>query len=800
MKTTFDACAAPLGEVIEQLSTSVETGLSQHVAAEMRKVEGPNTSASRFGFFPPLLVAVYAVPVLSVAAVLGQAGDMVSACIVASTALIMSVGLYALVHRVLMVQARRGRLRQSMERASVTVVREGVVQTLSGRQLLPGDIVMYDKAANVTLPADCRVMPGHDLRVQHSWQFGWLDGTRLSEETHCVLAGTQFQVATGTLVVVATGNKRKIAEMHADHPAGPFVRSIWQAGLWYLLATAILLGSAALQGSLVKVAYALAIATPVLLPFFFIKKGRGLRTQTVNTIPDHLLYPIEQLLKPKPKDALIMLKDTVLPLREIKKAPEEMRNTMTQFLELLGLCVRDDTMTRHGKLLLRLVTDARRQGMTVDTMENWSLDLDSSKIVFHPATGTYGYTTSFVMRDDEQENTLHLACNDALQVLGKCTYLWDGREHTMRRRFFSGEKQQMADMLQAQHDEGSIAYGLALRENAHEDAPWIYIGAVVIPREVETETLQELHTYASNNHAVVFYAESALSPSFAKEKLRIPAKHVFTEPGDISFNNLRRNDFFLASGIDAIQLRHLQDQLVGSVLVDTLQDRFVSSLYFWPRHMRFDSSSTPSFFSWLTRQSRQASDGLTKGAQYLGLVQITTLVALALLFISPGTPQDKVFLFSASTVTIFGLLALLAHVLDKNAQPKNLHRLAFLDIQQAITGARNALGVLVAAGIYLLLVRESIQREALPLELLFFVLAGIGAGTLSRYAEDTPSMLVAGLYALFYALLTGLAYLFLFASATLLPMDFQWLLLAAVILGGVTWILASYQGLPQRRL
>lgn len=801
MKTTIDAYKAPISEVLENFSTSVETGLSRHVSDELRKAEGANASNDKNAFFPLLMLLAYVLPSLAVAGVLFRAGDMVTGTMVTSATLVMAAGLYALVHRVVVLGGRRRHLKAAMENKQVSVVREGTITNLRGSQLVPGDILLYDKTPDVTLPADCRLLPGHDMRISQTWQYGWLDGTRLENTTDFLAAGTVLQVATATCVVIATGDKRYIAKMYADHPAGPLVRSLWHAGLWYALGVAILLSAGALQGMAATVAYALAVGTPVLLPYFFIKKGRGLRMQSTSTIPDHLLYPIEQLLIPKPRESLILLRDHIVPLRELKKASESTQNTVAQFLELMALCVREDAATRHGALLLRVVADARRQGLEIDSMETWSQDPELSRTIFKHITGTYGYISSFVQRDDDQENSLHLACDDAATVLAKCTYLWDDKEHTMRRRFFSGEKQQLAEMLREQAEMGNIAYGLALRENSHEDAPWIYIGAVVIPRQVQKETLEELHSYAGNGHAVVFYSECGMSPIFARDSLKIPAKHIFTSGQELAFNNLRRNDFFLTMGIDAVQLRDLQDRLAGGVLVDTMQDRFVSSLYFWPRHMRFNTASTTSFFQWLTLQAQSARDALTKGAQYAGMLTILALSTLGLLLARPEMADDRVFLFVATTSIALGLVALLGHVTDKQANPVRVQQLAFLDIQQAMTGLRILAAAIVTGGAYLALVHQSLTVTAtMPLELVFFLLVGVAAAVLSRFAMDTPSMPHALLFAGAYILLTVPVYFLFFAANSLLAGDTQWLFGAAILLGGITWIVASYQAVPQRRL
>lgn len=790
---------APLEEVLPLLSSSIETGLQDPVLQELRKAEGKNSTQSFHAFFPLLLILTYTLPALAVAFVLLRMGEVSVATVLSSGILLMAVGLYALVHHARQAEGARTRIKRKMDLIPVEVLRNGQKLSIPGKQLLPGDILLYKKQTQSIIPADCRLLPDHTVSIKHSWFSSWTNGTTLGKDEEVLLAGTEVAYIDATLLVVSIGDKRKLMGMYREHPAGRIVRAIWQAGLWYFLAVVLFLLLGLWLTILPRIAFALAIGTPVLLPYFFLRKGRGLRMQNTNSTPDHVLYPVEQLLINHPKEASILLKDTLLPLRDMKQADEEQLSTVGQFLELLDICVREEDGVRHTSLLQRLVTDARRLGIPIHSMKEWTYNASLSSAVFQQKTGTFQYLSSYVLRGNEEDNTLHLATDEATSLLDHCTYIWDSSEHTSRRRFYNGEKLKYATILQEHLEQGSLCYGLALRESEEPNAPWIYLGALIVPRSIEAATMEELHSYASNGHAVVLYSEAYLNPVFAEEQLKVPAKNYFEDAATLRFNNVRRHDMFLAAGVDALSLRELHQQLPGAVLVDTTKDMFVSSLYFWPCYIRFRPDMQTSFFTWLRRQVRLTQDGLTKGSQYAGLLAITTSLALFFCLLSPGLDASQTFLIGAILCSLLGLVAIIAHITDTSIRPQRLHQLAFLDVQQGLTIARVLLGGLVVSGLYTLLIGGALQREALPVELLFFLFSGMAAGTLSRLAKDTPSLHHTLFFAIFYALVTFLGYLFYFSANTLLPVDLKWLYCAGVILAGAMWIIGSYQSVPQSR-
>lgn len=782
----------PLSEVLHTLSTNAQTGLTSSTAEEIKKVEGLNTSSSPYTLFAPLALVVYLAPLCVLAALLERAGDRSAAIVVLTAGLLLAVGVYGLIHRVLRIETLRAQLRHRMDRAMVTVVRDGTAREISAKLLVPGDVLLYEQKSDTILPADVRLLPGHTLLLGHSWRETHRSGTHVPKSEEFLAAGTELSFASATMVVTATGNNRCLMHMYQAHPAGPLVQAVWSMGWYYLGGSLLLLGLASSVGFGLQATYALAAGTPLLLPYFLMKKGRGLRMQRTHDVPDHLLYPAEELLVPDYKAALTLLGDELVPLRTMKKAEEAERARTAQFLELLDLCIRDAEETRHGALLHKIVMNSKRYGLLINSMEDWTYDPEHSRTVFDAATGTYIFQSSFVQHAAEEEHTLHLQCMDAATILEKSTYMWDEREHTMRRRFFSGEKQRLAQKIATYEQEAGLLYGLALREHAHEDAPLLFIGVLIVPRALHEATMSELVSYAKNGHAVVLYTEGNLPAPFLREKLSVPAQHIFARAEDLTFTGLRRHDLFFVGQTDALALRELHNRLHGGVLVDTHADHFISNLFFWPTLLRF-GSDLPSFFSWLRHHTKQARDGMTKSAQYVAM-NLTLSLGLLVLFSLQKTAMDTALYLSLVTATLLGVTALFGHFTDSAIRHKHIHTLHLSNVHQAIFVTRMVLVTTLCVGGYLLLSRVAGPQG---LEMVYFGLLGLAASLLAKLAEDTQSLRHTLLYAGIFTALALWGYLGLLGAQTQMDGEYAWYFTGAVLLGGITWILASYQSVAE---
>jgi sodium/potassium-transporting ATPase subunit alpha len=102
---------------------------------------------------------------------------------------------------------------QRMLPQQVTVLRDGVAQTLSAEQLVPGDVILLNQGDNV--PADCRLIEAFGVRVNRATVTGEShpqsgEAAPSSAESYLdshniVLAGTSLVAGRGRAVVFATG-------------------------------------------------------------------------------------------------------------------------------------------------------------------------------------------------------------------------------------------------------------------------------------------------------------------------------------------------------------------------------------------------------------------------------------------------------------------------------------------------------------------------------------------------------------------------------------------------------------------
>lgn len=102
---------------------------------------------------------------------------------------------------------------QGMLPRQVTALRDGLAQTLSAEQLVPGDVILLSQGDNV--PADCRLIEAFGVRVNRATVTGEshpqsCDAAPSSSESHLdsrniVLAGTSLVAGRGRALVFATG-------------------------------------------------------------------------------------------------------------------------------------------------------------------------------------------------------------------------------------------------------------------------------------------------------------------------------------------------------------------------------------------------------------------------------------------------------------------------------------------------------------------------------------------------------------------------------------------------------------------
>jgi Ca2+-transporting ATPase len=140
---------------------------------------------------------------------------------------------------------------------SVKVRRSDSTQTISARQLVPGDIVLLE--AEDLVPADCRLIESSNLRVQEAALTGVsepvdkdpqrLSGTdlMLSERSNTIYMGTVVTYGSGTAIVTETGMRTELGRITAmvqtvDSEATPLQKRLDQFGRGLAIAALILVG------------------------------------------------------------------------------------------------------------------------------------------------------------------------------------------------------------------------------------------------------------------------------------------------------------------------------------------------------------------------------------------------------------------------------------------------------------------------------------------------------------------------------------------------------------------------------
>jgi Ca2+-transporting ATPase len=207
--------ARPVADVLDSLDTDRKHGLSGATAGqrldqfgpnEIQEAAGPTWRAVLIRQFADVLIAI-----LVVAAVISFAlGEVVDA-----VAILVIVALNGVLGFVQEWRAEKAleALRDMLELRS-TVIRDGVLQQLDARQLVPGDIV--EMAIGDQVPADLRLIDTVGLRTDESTLTGESESVAkatipvdseaaLAGRTSMVWMGTTVANGRGTGVVVATG-------------------------------------------------------------------------------------------------------------------------------------------------------------------------------------------------------------------------------------------------------------------------------------------------------------------------------------------------------------------------------------------------------------------------------------------------------------------------------------------------------------------------------------------------------------------------------------------------------------------
>jgi P-type Ca2+ transporter type 2C len=248
-KTSFN-------EVLEQLETSIENGLSNDTATRLFSQFGPNELVER-GIKNPWRIlweqfTATMVLILIIAAVisifLGETRDAIAIMVI-----VILNGLLGFQQEYKAEQAMAALKKMSVP--TVKVRRDGHVHEMSARQLVPGDIIILE--AGDLVPADCRLVETVNLRIQEAALTGESEPVDkdavftssadlpLGDRINMAYLGTVVTYGRGLAAVVATGMKTElgnIAEMiqTAVQEPTPLQRRLDQLGKGLAIAALVL--------------------------------------------------------------------------------------------------------------------------------------------------------------------------------------------------------------------------------------------------------------------------------------------------------------------------------------------------------------------------------------------------------------------------------------------------------------------------------------------------------------------------------------------------------------------------------
>jgi Ca2+-transporting ATPase len=211
-----DASLLKAEDVLKRLASDGPAGLGSPDAASRLEKHGPNELTERAGRSRLVIVREQLLNVMTgillAAAILSVAlGDWIEAVVILAIVVLNAVLGYTQEHRAERSMAALKR----MSVPTVRVRRDGRVQEVSSRDLVPGDVVLLE-TGNV-VPADGRVLESVNLRSQEAALTGESEAVEkdgaivfssekpLAERRNMVYAGTVVTYGRGEVVVTATG-------------------------------------------------------------------------------------------------------------------------------------------------------------------------------------------------------------------------------------------------------------------------------------------------------------------------------------------------------------------------------------------------------------------------------------------------------------------------------------------------------------------------------------------------------------------------------------------------------------------
>jgi Ca2+-transporting ATPase len=214
----------PIDEVLENFSSSVETGLTPEEAAIRLEAEGPNELEERGVKSPWMIlweqVTSIMVVILIIAAIISAIlGDLIDSLVIFVIIILNSfIGFRQ--------EFKAEQAIAALKKMAVPVVkvkRGGHIIELSSRDLVPGDIVLLE--AGNFVPADCRLLETANLRIEEAALTGESvpvdkdadfiasEKLALGDQINMAFMGTVVGYGRGQAVVVETGMDTEIGHI-----------------------------------------------------------------------------------------------------------------------------------------------------------------------------------------------------------------------------------------------------------------------------------------------------------------------------------------------------------------------------------------------------------------------------------------------------------------------------------------------------------------------------------------------------------------------------------------------------------
>ena len=274
--------ARSAAEVVTELSSNAERGLSAADAAKRLAANGPNRLSTRTGpsalrrfagqFTQPLVVILIAAAIVS-----ALLEDPIDAAVIAIVVLANAIIGY-------LQESRAEHAIAALDQLVVTeatVLRDGAKRRVPGDQLVVGDVVSLQSGDSV--PADLRLLHARELQIEEAALTGESvptqktlaalpDETALGDRTNLAFAGTQVTYGTATGVVVATGDATETGRIgsllaNVESMSTPLTRRIEALSrllLWVILGVAAaMIGLEALRGASMLESFDAAVALAV---------------------------------------------------------------------------------------------------------------------------------------------------------------------------------------------------------------------------------------------------------------------------------------------------------------------------------------------------------------------------------------------------------------------------------------------------------------------------------------------------------------------------------------------------------